>query len=47
MAPQLWRDLVERPLGEVLETTFRDDTVRGVVLTDALIAATTNPPATN
>jgi len=32
-----WRDLVERPLGEVLERTFADDTVRGVVLTDALI----------
>ncbi|GAB2595830.1 phytoene desaturase family protein [Microlunatus antarcticus] len=37
VAPQLWRDLVERPLGEVLERTFTDDTVRGVVLTDAII----------
>ncbi len=32
-----WRALVERPLGEVVESTFADDTVRGVVLTDALI----------
>ncbi len=32
-----WRDLVERPVGEVLGRTFTDDTVRGVVLTDALI----------
>ena len=32
-----WDDLVARPLGEALESRFRDDTVRGVVLTDALI----------
>jgi phytoene dehydrogenase-like protein len=32
-----WRDFFERPLGEVLEATFADDVVRGVVLTDALI----------
>lgn len=32
-----WRDLVERPLGEVVDATFRSDLVRGVVLTDALI----------
>jgi phytoene dehydrogenase-like protein len=32
-----WEDLVERPLGDVLEATFPDDLVRGVVLTDALI----------
>jgi phytoene dehydrogenase-like protein len=35
--PALWRDLVERPLGEAVERRFRDDTVRGVVATDALI----------
>jgi phytoene dehydrogenase-like protein len=35
--PVLWRDLVERPLGEAVERRFRDDTVRGVVATDALI----------
>ena len=33
----VWRDLVERPLSEVVERTFVDDTVRGVVLTDAII----------
>jgi phytoene dehydrogenase-like protein len=35
--PAVWRDLVERPLGEAIERRFRDDTVRGVVATDALI----------
>ena len=35
--PALWRDLVERPLGEAVERRFVDDTVRGVVATDALI----------
>jgi len=33
----LWRKLVDRPLGEAIEKRFRDDTVRGVVATDALI----------
>lgn len=33
----VWHDLVERPLAEVVERTFVDDTVRGVVLTDAII----------
>jgi len=33
----LWRELVERPLSEAIEKRFRDDTVRGVVATDALI----------
>ncbi|MBU6245027.1 MAG: NAD(P)/FAD-dependent oxidoreductase [Actinomycetales bacterium] len=33
----LWRDFIERPIGEVIERTFTDDLVRGVVLTDALI----------
>lgn len=32
-----WTDLVERPLGELVERTFSSDLVRGVVLTDALI----------
>jgi phytoene dehydrogenase-like protein len=32
-----WDRLVARPLGVTLEETFNDDTVRGVVLTDALI----------
>lgn len=34
---QLWDDLVERPIGEVLERAFDDDLVRGVVATDAQI----------
>lgn len=33
----VWEALVERPLGEVIEQRFSDDTVRGVVGTDALI----------
>ena len=33
----LWDALIERPLGEVLEATFPDDLVRGVVLTDGLV----------
>jgi phytoene dehydrogenase-like protein len=32
-----WTDVVERPLGEAIERRFSDDTVRGVVATDALI----------
>ena len=32
-----WRDLVERPIGEVVDATFGSDLVRGIVLTDALI----------
>ncbi|WP_139977820.1 phytoene desaturase family protein [Nocardioides litoris] len=35
--PTTWRDVVQRPLGEAVERRFRDDTVRGVVATDALI----------
>jgi phytoene dehydrogenase-like protein len=34
---ELWRSLVERPLGEVLRSTFTNDTVRGIVATDGLI----------
>jgi phytoene dehydrogenase-like protein len=34
---RVWDDLVARPLGEAVEARFRDDAVRGVVLTDALI----------
>src|SRR3984957_18810316 len=34
--PALWRDLVERPLGEAVERLFLDDTARGVAATDAL-----------
>ncbi|MFF2808721.1 phytoene desaturase family protein [Streptomyces sp. NPDC058000] len=41
-----WHALFERPLGEVIEATFRDDLVRGVVLTDGLIGtfATAHDP---
>lgn len=35
--PGLWTDLIDRPLGEAIERRFRDDVVRGVVATDALI----------
>lgn len=34
---ELWHALTERPLGELVEQTFADDTVRGIVATDALI----------
>lgn len=37
-----WAALFERPLGEVVEAEFADDTVRGVVLTDALIGTFTH-----
>lgn len=37
VAPQTWRDIVERPLGESIERRFADDVVRGIVGTDALI----------
>ena len=33
----VWDYMIERPIGEVIESRFRDDVVRGVVLTDALI----------
>lgn len=38
-----WRDLVERPVGQVVEETFASDLVRGVVLTDALIGTFADP----
>ncbi|MCK7624840.1 NAD(P)/FAD-dependent oxidoreductase [Streptomyces sp. RS10V-4] len=36
-----WHALFERPLGELIERTFQDDLVRGVVLTDGLIGTFT------
>ena len=33
----IWNDFIERPVGEVIESTFTNDVVRGVVLTDGLI----------
>ncbi|MGY2874142.1 phytoene dehydrogenase-like protein [Marmoricola sp. URHA0025 HA25] len=35
--PAVWAGLVERPIGELVESRFTDDLVRGVVATDALI----------
>lgn len=35
--PEVWRNLMERPIGETIRDRFMDDLVRGVVLTDALI----------
>ncbi len=35
--PFVWRDIVSQPLGATIEARFSDDTVRGVVATDALI----------
>lgn len=35
--PEVWRYLMEAPLGEVIRDRFSDDLVRGVVLTDGLI----------
>ena len=33
----IWSEIVEAPLGKILESQFEDDLVRGVVLTDGLI----------
>ncbi|MCY7394565.1 MAG: NAD(P)/FAD-dependent oxidoreductase [Nocardioides sp.] len=43
----VWHDVVARPLGEAVERRFTDDTVRGVVATDALIGtfASLNDPS--
>ncbi|GAB5405259.1 MAG: NAD(P)/FAD-dependent oxidoreductase [Aureliella sp.] len=35
--PDIWRYLIERPIGGVIRERFTDDLVQGVVLTDALI----------
>lgn len=45
--PALWRSLVERPLGELVESVFTDDAVRGTVFTDGLIGtfATADDPS--
>ncbi|WP_214110350.1 phytoene desaturase family protein [Acrocarpospora catenulata] len=40
---EAWRDLFERPIGQVVAERFADDTVRGVVLTDALIGTFADP----
>ncbi|WP_084960405.1 phytoene desaturase family protein [Thermoactinospora rubra] len=43
VGPRAWRDLFERPIGETVAERFADDTVRGVVLTDALIGTFADP----
>lgn len=35
--PEVWKYMMERPIGEVIQERFQNDVVRGVVLTDALI----------
>ena len=40
--PQLWADFFEAPIGGAITRRFADDTVRGVVATDALIGTHTS-----
>ena len=35
--PSVWKYMIENPIGEVITARFKEDLVRGVVLTDALI----------
>lgn len=39
---QVWSDMFEAPIGEAITRRFADDTVRGVVATDALIGTHTS-----
>ena len=39
---RIWADVVEEPIGAAIARRFRDDTVRGVVATDALIGTFTS-----
>jgi phytoene dehydrogenase-like protein len=39
---QIWIDVVDKPIGEAIVRRFTDDTVRGVVATDALIGTHTS-----
>jgi len=39
---QIWTDLVQEPIGAAIVRRFQDDTVRGVVATDALIGTHTS-----
>jgi phytoene dehydrogenase-like protein len=39
---QVWDYLIENPIGEVITDRFKDDVVRGVVVTDALIGTFTS-----
>jgi phytoene dehydrogenase-like protein len=38
---QFWHEFMEEPLGTIVDRTFEDDDVRGIVLTDALIGTQT------
>jgi phytoene dehydrogenase-like protein len=40
--PQIWDQLIENPIGHVITDKFKNDLVRGVVLTDALIGTLTS-----
>ncbi|WP_241564277.1 phytoene desaturase family protein [Nonomuraea polychroma] len=40
---EAWRELFQRPIGQTVDERFGDDTVRGVVLTDALIGTYADP----
>ncbi|MBJ7422896.1 MAG: FAD-dependent oxidoreductase, partial [Akkermansiaceae bacterium] len=35
--PEIWKYLIEQPIGEIINARFKSDLVKGVVLTDALI----------
>ena len=35
--PEVWEFMIEKPIGEIIASRFKNDVVRGVVLTDALI----------
>jgi phytoene dehydrogenase-like protein len=39
---QIWTDVVDKPIGEMIVRRFRDDTVRGVVATDGVIGTHTS-----
>ena len=39
---ELWSSVIERPLRQLIEARFADDTVRGLVLTDAVIGTFTS-----
>ena len=40
--PDVWDYMIEKPIGEIITSRFKDDVVRGVVLTDALIGTFTS-----
>jgi phytoene dehydrogenase-like protein len=39
---KLWRDFVEKPIGELIESHFEDDILRGIIFTDGKIGANTH-----